>query len=73
MKRLEAKTAANATYPSIILSIKNTGQVEEGIIEDEFDLAFVGGHLISDEVVCLSPFNSSYSLPNYSRSNNYNI
>lgn len=32
------------------LSIKNTRQVEEDIIKDEFDLGFVGGHLISDEV-----------------------
>jgi LysR family transcriptional regulator, low CO2-responsive transcriptional regulator len=39
---------------SIILSIKNTGQVEEGIIRDEFDLGFVGGHLISDEIQTLS-------------------
>jgi len=35
------------------LSIKNTRQVEEDIIKDEFDLGFVGGHLISNEVEAL--------------------
>jgi DNA-binding transcriptional LysR family regulator len=34
----------------IFLGIKNTRQVEEDIIKNEFDLGFVGGHLISDEV-----------------------
>jgi DNA-binding transcriptional LysR family regulator len=38
---------------TIRLSIKNTGQVEEGIIKNEFDLGFVGGHLISDEIEML--------------------
>jgi LysR family transcriptional regulator, low CO2-responsive transcriptional regulator len=38
---------------SIRLSIKNTRQVEEEIIKDEFDLGFVGGHLISGEVEAL--------------------
>jgi len=39
-------------YPKIDirLSIKNTRQVEEEIVKNEFDLGFVGGHLISDEV-----------------------
>jgi DNA-binding transcriptional LysR family regulator len=35
---------------AIRLSIKNTRQVEEDIIKNEFDIGFVGGHLISDEV-----------------------
>ncbi len=38
---------------SIRLSIKNTRQVEEEIIKDDFDLGFVGGHLISGEVEAL--------------------
>ncbi len=38
---------------SIRLSIKNTRQVEEDILKDEFDLGFVGGHLISGEVQAL--------------------
>ena len=38
---------------AISLSIKNTRQVEEAIIKDEFDLGFVGGHLISNEVEAL--------------------
>jgi LysR family transcriptional regulator, low CO2-responsive transcriptional regulator len=35
---------------TIRLSIKNTRQVEEEIIKNEFDVGFVGGHLISDEI-----------------------
>lgn len=35
---------------AIRLSIKNTRQVEEEIVKNEFDLGFVGGHLISDEI-----------------------
>lgn len=39
-------------YPNIAirLGIKNTGQVEEDIVGNEFDLGFVGGHLISEEI-----------------------
>jgi LysR family transcriptional regulator, low CO2-responsive transcriptional regulator len=35
------------------LSIMNTRQVEEDILKNEFDLGFVGGHLISDEIEAL--------------------
>jgi len=35
---------------AVSLSIKNTRQVEEDILKNEFDLGFVGGHLISDEI-----------------------
>lgn len=35
---------------AIRLSIKNTRQVEEDIVKNEFDIGFVGGHLISDEI-----------------------
>jgi LysR family transcriptional regulator, low CO2-responsive transcriptional regulator len=34
----------------IQLSIKNTREVEQEIVKNEFDLGFVGGHLITDEV-----------------------
>ncbi len=39
-------------YPKIdiSLSIENTRRVEEGIVKNEFDLGFVGGHLINEEV-----------------------
>jgi DNA-binding transcriptional LysR family regulator len=39
-------------HPKIVvrLGIKNTRQIEEGIIGSEFDLGIVGGHLISDEI-----------------------
>jgi len=45
----------NRRHPKIAisLSIKNTRQVEEAIIRDEYDLGFVGGHLISNEVEAL--------------------
>jgi DNA-binding transcriptional LysR family regulator len=35
---------------AVSLNIKNTRQVEEDIIKDVFDLGFVGGHLISNEI-----------------------
>ena len=35
---------------AIRLSIENTRQVEEDIVRNEFDIGFVGGHLISDEI-----------------------
>lgn len=39
-------------YPKveIHLGIKDTRQVEEGVIRNEFDFGFVGGHLAGDEV-----------------------
>lgn len=43
-------------YPKIAirLGINNTRHVEEGIINNEFDLGFVGGHLIGNEIDMLS-------------------
>lgn len=35
---------------AIRLGIKNTRQIEESIMGNEFDLGFVGGHLISNEI-----------------------
>ncbi|MBA3440211.1 MAG: LysR family transcriptional regulator [Pyrinomonadaceae bacterium] len=39
-------------HPKVVvhLGIKNTRQVEEGILSNDFDLGFVGGHLIGKEV-----------------------
>lgn len=39
-------------YPKIEinLGIKDTRQIEEGVIRNEFDFGFVGGHLAGDEV-----------------------
>lgn len=39
-------------YPKIevYLGIRDTRQVEEGVIRNEFDFGFVGGHLAGDEV-----------------------
>jgi DNA-binding transcriptional LysR family regulator len=51
--RIIAKFHSQHPKIAICLSIKNTGQVEEGIIKNEFDLGFVGGHLISDEIEML--------------------
>jgi LysR family transcriptional regulator, low CO2-responsive transcriptional regulator len=34
----------------IHLGIKDTRQVEEGVIKNEFDFGFVGGHLVGDEI-----------------------
>lgn len=34
----------------IRLSVKDTRRVEEGVLENEFDFGFVGGHLVSGEV-----------------------
>jgi DNA-binding transcriptional LysR family regulator len=48
------KTIANfkARYPKIEiqLGIKDTRQVEDGVVRNEFDFGFVGGHLAGDEV-----------------------
>lgn len=42
-------------YPKIEvhLGIKDTRQVEEGVIRNEYDVGFVGGHLAGDEVEVL--------------------
>ncbi len=39
-------------YPKIEmhLTVKDTRQIEEGVINNEFDFGFVGGHLAGDEV-----------------------
>ena len=39
-------------YPKIEvhLSVKDTRQIEDGVIRNEFDFGFVGGHLAGDEV-----------------------
>lgn len=39
-------------YPKIEfhLAVKDTQQIEEGVIRNEFDFGFVGGHLVGDEV-----------------------
>jgi DNA-binding transcriptional LysR family regulator len=39
-------------YPKIEvhLAVKDTRQIEEGVIRNEFDFGFVGGHLVGDEV-----------------------
>lgn len=39
-------------YPKVAIhmGIKDTRQVEEGVIRNEFDFGFVGGHLAGDEV-----------------------
>ena len=39
-------------YPKIEvhLTVKDTRQIEEGVIRNEFDFGFVGGHLAGDEV-----------------------
>jgi DNA-binding transcriptional LysR family regulator len=41
-----------ARYPKIgiKLGIKDTRQVEDGVVRNEFDFGFVGGHLAGDEV-----------------------
>ena len=39
---------------AVRLGIKNTRQIEEGIIGSEFDLGIVGGHLISDGIETIS-------------------
>jgi DNA-binding transcriptional LysR family regulator len=40
------------SYPKIEvqLAVKDTRQIEEGVIRNEFDFGFVGGHLAGDEV-----------------------
>jgi len=42
-------------YPKIEirLAVKDTRQIEEGVIRNEFDFGFVGGHLAGDEVEVL--------------------
>ena len=42
-------------YPKIEmhLTVKDTRQIEEGVIKNEFDFGFVGGHLVGDEVEVL--------------------
>jgi len=42
-------------YPKIEvhLGVKDTGQIEDGVIRNEFDFGFVGGHLAGDEVEVL--------------------
>ena len=39
-------------YPrvEVHLAVKDTRQIEEGVIQNEFDFGFVGGHLAGDEV-----------------------
>src|SRR5258706_8484722 len=39
-------------YPKIEvhLAVKDTRQIEEGVIKNEFDFGFIGGHLVGDEV-----------------------
>jgi DNA-binding transcriptional LysR family regulator len=37
----------------VSLEIKDTRQVEEGLIRNEYDFGFVGGHLVGDEVKIL--------------------
>lgn len=32
------------------LTVKDTRQIEEGVIKNEFDFGFVGGHLAGDEI-----------------------
>jgi DNA-binding transcriptional LysR family regulator len=43
-------------YPKIEvhLTVKDTRQIEEGVIRNEFDFGFVGGHLVGDEVEVVS-------------------
>lgn len=45
----------NQRYPRIEmhLTVKDTRQIEEGVIKNEFDFGFVGGHLAGDEVEVL--------------------
>ena len=42
----------NDRYPKIAihLGIKDTQQIEESVLRNEFDFGFVGGHLVGDEV-----------------------
>ena len=35
------------------LTVKDTREIEEGVIKNEFDFGFVGGHLAGDEVEVL--------------------
>jgi len=43
------------TYPKIQihLAVRDTRQIEDGVIRNEFDFGFVGGHLAGDEVEVL--------------------
>jgi DNA-binding transcriptional LysR family regulator len=40
------------SYPKIVvhLAVRDTRQIEDGVIRNEFDFGFVGGHLAGDEV-----------------------
>ena len=42
----------NESYPKveIHLGIKDTREIEEGVVRNEFDFGLVGGHLVADEV-----------------------
>lgn len=52
----KAIASFKAQYPNIEihLRIKDTQQVEVGILNNEFDFGFVGGHLVGDEVATLA-------------------
>jgi DNA-binding transcriptional LysR family regulator len=52
--RLIAKFRSQHPRIAIRLGIKNTRQIEEGLINNEFDLGFVGGHLVGEEIETLS-------------------
>jgi DNA-binding transcriptional LysR family regulator len=51
-------------YPKIDvhLTVKDTRQIEEGVIQNEFDFGFVGGHLTGDEVNVVSWINDELVL-----------
>jgi DNA-binding transcriptional LysR family regulator len=52
----KAIASFKAQHPNIEihLRIKDTQQIETGILNNEFDFGFVGGHLVGDEVVTLA-------------------
>ncbi len=45
-----ARFKRNHPKVEIRLSVKDTRRVEEGVLENDFDFGFVGGHLVSREV-----------------------
>jgi len=51
----KAIASFKAQHPNIEihLRIKDTQQVEAGVLNNEFDFGFVGGHLVGDEVAAL--------------------
>jgi len=51
----KAVASFKAQHPNIEihLRIKDTQQVEAGVLNNEFDFGFVGGHLVGDEVAAL--------------------